>query len=335
MAITLPASETSETVAPDTDLMMVYRPGQRSVIGKTVTSLRSEFASSSEQQSDDGSGVPVVRPLYLWGRFASPPSWPSTIYTDDGWDPDPSDAGWHTTQLLADLDGTTNPLYWAVSTGTRANGGWTQSAWSIIALDLPTRYTADRSSHHATHMEGDTHFQYRRSDGSWSPYIALHYDDNSEPMDVVENPLEWTGIAGIHLNNSTSNPSKSLTPVDLDAYNELLVVCREFASWSDYSSQAWTMVREARISLDEVEIVDDDVSVDDARTTTQQPIGCRFGASEAMIGIGQVDVTGGAVRGPFAFSFVFRGGSDGLATSIQLIDRGPNWSWAKIDFYLR
>ena len=304
----------------DDDLDVGTPANESTTVGASRQAIAEQFALESSQQVSQVDGV--SRTLILWGRFASEPGptdYPAAVWTGLAY------AGnlgsWVRTQ--AEATGT-NTLYMLIATSTYHSGVWTQSAWSHIPVDLPTQYSEDASSWHATQTDDDEYLRYRTTDGNWSAAIYI----GDQPPEV------WTSIGGFHLNN-TELADFAITPIDLSQHSRLRVVCREFANWTDYSQAHWASVREAEMPTDDMQTIGESTTVAVVLNEPQNPIGCRFSNTGSFIGLGQVDVSGSAVRGPFNFSFAFAGPSGGLAERIRVIQRGPSWSWAKIDIYLR
>ena len=304
----------------DDDLDVGTPANESTTAGASRQAIAEQFALESSQQVSQVDGI--SRTLILWGRFASEPGptdYPAVVWTGLAYSG--SLGSWHRTQ--AEATGT-NTLYMLIATSTYNQGTWTQSAWSHVPIDLPTQYSEDASSWHGAQTDDDEYLRYRTTDGDWSPAIYI----GDQPPEV------WTNIGSFHLNN-TETANFAITPIDLSQHSRLRVVCREFATWSDYSSSHWASVREAEIPTEDMQTVSETAAASVILNEPQNPIGCRFMDTGSFIGLGQVDVSGSAVRGPFNFSFAFAGPSGGLAERIRVIQRGPSWSWAKIDIYLR
>ena len=304
----------------DDDLDVGTPANESTTAGASRQAIAEQFALESSQQVSQVDGI--SRTLILWGRFASEPGptdYPAVVWTGLAYSGNLG--SWVRTQ--AETTGT-NTLYMLIATATYNQGTWSQSAWSHIPIDLPTQYSEDASSWHGTQTDDDEYLRYRTTDGDWSPAIYI----GDQPPEV------WTSIGGFHLNN-TELADFAITPIDLLQHSRLRVVCREFANWTDYAQSHWASVREAEMPTDDMQTVGESTTVAVVLNEPQNPIGCRFSNTEAFVGLGQVDVSGSAVRGPFNFSFAFAGPSGGLAERIRVIQRGPSWSWAKIDIYLR
>ena len=304
----------------DDDLDVGTPSNESTTAGASRQAIAEQFALESSQQQSES--TPISRTLILWGRFASEPQltdYPVVLWT--GTEYGLTDPNWH--ELQSDTTGS-DPLYMALATATRTGSVWSQTAWQVFPTDLPVQYSEDASSWHTTQTDNDDWLRFRHSEGNWSAPIYI----GQQPT------MTWTSVGGFHLNNAET-ADFAITPMDLSQCSELRVVCREFATWSDYSSEHWASVREAVMSTEDMQTVSETAPASVILNEPQNPIGCRFTNTGSFIGLGQVDVTGSAVRGPFCFSFAFAGPSGGLAERIRVIQRGVSWAWAKVDIYIR